>query len=222
MCFLSAGPRRSQSHSAKGRKRDRKLQKFEEWRLKMSQRDSVFFEGFFLASFLFPPLRSYESVLPHGAGQGVTVLEPSSHCVHPLNFHLRMRAILRLSLLKINPQTRRGCDVEESRCGKLSYASPHVKIRQMWHTAHWITQTSAASFQRCEVSTGGGGNGVASLPLFHTLTPLPGLDTRSRKAKCSQLACRIQPGRRTSIRQAVPARLCKPGNWLYKSTSGWE
>lgn len=43
MCFLSAGPRWSQSYSAKGRKRDWKLQKFEQWRLKMSQRDSVFF-----------------------------------------------------------------------------------------------------------------------------------------------------------------------------------
>lgn len=200
MCFLSAGPRWRNLNS-------------DVWRWASVTQCFLGFFGFLLVSpvefvafsdsFLpeWAQLRSHESLLPHGAGQGVTVLEPSSHCVHPLNFHLRMRAILRLSPLKINPQTRRGCDVEESRCGKLSYASPHVKIRQMWHTAHWITQTSAASFQRCEVSHGGGG--VASLPLFHTLTPLPGLDSRSRKAKCSQLACRIQPRRTTGIRRPV-------------------
>lgn len=75
----------------------------------------------------------------------------------------------------------------------------------MWHTE--LLRQVLPLFQGARCSPVGGGwerkRRATSYSLSHTLTPLPGLDSRSRKAKCSQRACRLQPRRRTSIRQPV-------------------
>lgn len=97
----------------------------------------------------------------------------------------------------------RRTDVEKS-----SYASPHVNVCQMRPTE--LLRQVLPFFYSARCSPVGGAwervrraTVFASSPPFHTLTPLPGLNSRSGKATCSQLACRLQPRPRTSIRQPM-------------------
>lgn len=118
MCFLSAAEESSQQCNRKSAGSQTAKNYFWRW-----ASVTLFFGFFGFAFFNVSPLclLPFSLLSPSvgaaevtwvtyspGAEQGVTVVEPSSHCVHPWNFHSRTRAILSLSPLKITPTNEAG------------------------------------------------------------------------------------------------------------------